>query len=567
MLLIVYIMISNILDTREISTHQKKKEGVFYTYDLTIIDKILDLSIRNWDFILDLKIFEPACGNGAFLVRLLQRIYEQHKLNDEIVEFVQNNLFFNDVSSSAIDDTCENIRIFFNDIGISSSSITFNAFNIDFTRKQNNIDLFSNHIKGSISDFYRFFDVVLGNPPYVSLYGRRDKKKDESLRDYYLKTYNLFPQKLKNGKINFVMLFIEHGINFLKNDGILTYIIDVSFFESAYEHLRKYILEHTKIEYIITEIKSFDVASGQIIISLKKRKNIDFNYNVIIENNYSNTSINYNICSWYDKSNEYKFEIIGQEEKLIIKKIYSINKNNFSTLFPKKTVRTCCMMLNMEDRFTSLTYDKEEYLYKYYEGSKSLKNKYSKMVEQKYFFYNKGLQNKINDELKIELEKQGIKNKKRIGLGEIDLYDNPKIFIRQSAKEIIATYDDFQSAANNSLYSVSFRNSDEKSVFLLKLLLAQLNSTLITFFAQSKRVIRYSKGKQPQIKISDINQIPIFIDTEIDNQLVSHIDSIIARENVESATKTIDEMIFNYYMITDSEKQFIFNYVKKYKLS
>ena len=46
---------------------------------------------------------------------------------------------------------------------------------------------------------------------------------------------------------------------------------------------------------------------------------------------------------------------------------------------------------------------------------------------------------------------QGIKNKKRIGLGEDRISDWPKIYIRHSAKTIIATYDEIPSAANNSL--------------------------------------------------------------------------------------------------------------------
>ena len=69
-----------------------------------------------------------------------------------------------------------------------------------------------------------------------------------------------------------------------------------------------------------------------------------------------------------------------------------------------------------------------------------------------FFYYNKPLQDSINDELKIELTKQGVKNKKRLGLGETIIYDNPKLFIRQSAKEIIATIDLGKSSANNSLY-------------------------------------------------------------------------------------------------------------------
>jgi hypothetical protein len=294
-------------------------------------------------------------------------------------------------------------------------------------------------------------------------------------------------------------------------------------------------------------------------------------YNVQIDNFNSQESIIINTKNWYNKDNEYKFEIIDPDINKIIKKIIKKNPENFRTLFPNKTVRTCCMLLNMEDQFTSIKRN-NDYCYNYYEGSKSLKSKYSKMIQTKYFFYNKKLQDKINDELKIELKKRGIKNKKRIGLGEIELYNNPKIFIRQSAKEIIAAYDDSKSAANNSLYAVSFRKSSRESIFNLKLILAQLNSTLITFYAQYKRVIRYAIGKQPQIKISDLNSIPIFINSIYDKELVSHVDKILINSNSQTSINKIDinkidEIIYNYYHISKTEIKFIIKSVAEFKIS
>ena len=112
------------------------------------------------------------------------------------------------------------------------------------------------------------------------------------------------------------------------------------------------------------------------------------------------------------------------------------------------------MLLNLENLFV---FDKPEKnlnvkIYPYYQGSKSLKYKFSKLINYKYFHYNKNLQDKINNDLKEELTKKGVKNKKRLGLGETIIYDNPKVYIRQSAKEIIASYDEMPSAANNSLY-------------------------------------------------------------------------------------------------------------------
>src|SRR5690606_698418 len=122
------------------------------------------------------------------------------------------------------------------------------------------------------SELYNTFDYVIGNPPYVTLYGRRDKKQNEQQRVNYLKSYNQFPSSVKNGKLNLVMLFIEHSIDFLKVNGKLSFIIDVSFFETAYQYTRKFLLDNTTIEELQVNIKDFDVASGQVILKLSKSK-------------------------------------------------------------------------------------------------------------------------------------------------------------------------------------------------------------------------------------------------------------------------------------------------------
>src|SRR5690606_25378183 len=171
-----------------------------------------------------------------------------------------------------------------------------------------------------------------------------------------------------------------------------------------------------------------------------------------------------------------------------------------------------------------------------------------------FFHYNKQLQDNVNDELKAELEIKGVKNKKRLGLGETVIYDNPKIFIRQSAKEIIASYDSQPSAANNSLYVFSLRENSEEAIQFLKYLTGLLNSELITFYAQQEKIIRYSKGKQPQIKTSDLYTIPIPEDKSLQSKVISIVDKIYQKNGSESEAKEdIDNLIFDYFNIAKNE--------------
>ena len=248
-------------------------------------------------------------------------------------------------------------------------------------------------------------------------------------------------------------------------------------------------------------------------------------------------------------------------------KVYAKNDPTLKELYPKKNLRTCVMLLNMEEKFT--VYDHSQHnnvkIYPYYRGSKGLKYKYSRLRCSKYFIYNKILQDKINEDIKVELTKKGIKNKKRIGLGEIEIYENPKIFIRQSAKELIASYDEKPSSANNSLYVFSLRNNSKDSINFLKYLCGLLNSNLYTFFAQQRRIIRYNKGKQPQIKISDLYQIKVPQTIKLQTKIVKLVDNIYAQNfHIDRLKAKIDSAIYEYYGLSEDDIEVIENSIQSY---
>ena len=354
------------------------------------------------------------------------------------------------------------------------------------------------------------------------------------------------------------MLFIEHSIDFLKQDGKLSFIIDLAFFETAYEHTRKYLLDNTKILSIKYNIKDFEVASGQVILTIQKTKVKD-NF-VAIVNAEDNTRIEVNQRLWYNSNDQYKYRFITCSKSAeIIGKIIAKKCPTLKELYPKKNLRTCVMLLNMEDRFVFEEQKPKNNvnIYPYYQGSKGLKNKFAQMENTKFFHYNKELQDKINDELKAELTAKGIKNKKRLGLGETVIYDNPKVYIRQSAKEIIASYDENPSSANNSLYVFSLRNNSESSVQFLKFLCGLFNSELITFFAQQRKIIRFSKGKQPQIKVSDLYTVPIPSDLKLQKEISKLVELIYEKGFSEKYVDKINNLVYQYFGINNEEVQII----------
>jgi tRNA1(Val) A37 N6-methylase TrmN6 len=541
----------------KINVNQRKDFGIYLTNNINTIDRILDSIDFEDNKLLSRKFLEPSCGNGVFLIRLLEKICEKIKDVTLVSNFIEQNIYFVDIDEKMVETTKKNINEFFKITFNNNFNGEYNAFIFDYTlrlKPKKNNSLFDTILKVPLSEFLGKMDYIIGNPPYVSLYGRRDRKKDEAQRIYYLNRYSQFPDTLKNGKINFVMLFIEQSIDLLKEDGILSFIIDLAFFETAYQHTRKYLLEKTKILSIEYNIKDFEVVSGQIIIKVQKGKAIE---NIVeIIDAETQTKINVKQENWDMPNDQYKFRFnTCADSAEIIKKINNKRCSTLKELYPKKNLRTCVMLLNMENLFVfeEKQIEKKVKIYPYYQGSKGLKGKYHNMEYSKYFHYDKELQDIINDELKEELIAKGIKNKKRLGLGEIVIYDNPKVYIRQSAKEIIASYDEIPSSANNSLYVFSLRDTSKQSITFLKFLCGLLNSELITFYAQKMNIIRFSKGKQPQIKTSDLYTIPIPTDIKLQKKISNIVDRIYTNKNHSEYIEEVDRLIFEYFQLSDVE--------------
>ena len=546
---------------------ERKKNGIFLTNSLITVENILDVIVIDCD-IFSKRILEPSCGQGIFILKLLANIYSKFPDSLLVSNFISNNIFFVDVQEEMIEKTKSNIEKLYNFLFEEDFAGSFNDITWDFTDKiVSGNSLFEEIRITPFSELYNSFDYIIGNPPYVTLYGRRDKKKNELQRVNYLNNYHQFPSSVKNGKLNLVMLFIEHSLDFLRENGKLSFIIDVSFFETAYEHTRKYLLEKTTIDELQVNIQDFEVASGQVIIKLSKGKSLNNNNVQILDHKTQNR---YLIVqdSWYNKNDEYKFRYNGCSiSKQILGKVEAKKDNTILQLYPNKNLRTCVMLLDMEEKFTFVEKGERDrnLLYPYYQGSKALSEKYGSLDYKKYFFYDKPLQDSINDELKIELEKQGIKNKKRLGLGETIIYDNPKIFIRQSAKEIITTIDLGKSAANNSLYVFSLRGNSEKTIDFLYFLCGFLNTNFITYYAQQMNIIRFSQGKQPQIKIGDLGSIFIPNDTKLQSE-ISDLCKEIYKDNAlkQTVTTKINSLIYDYYDLTQNEIENIEKSIKDF---
>ncbi len=527
------------------SSEDKKNCGSFYTRS----NDIIDYMINNVQIDEDTHILEPSCGSGLFLIEIIKIIKNNSKeLNKALLlKKIFKNIEANDIDSMACKITEANILCSLIE-DIKDVYIQNNGFKLP-KLKIYNYDFCYKNINNK-------YDVIIGNPPFVTLYGRRSRNMTEEKRAYF-NTFKFVVDKKKNNKFNLSMFFIENSLDLLKKNGKLSFILDISFFEDAYMDMRKYLLDNYTIEELTTNVNGFEnVASNQIILTILNKKS-DVQDNVKYFDYSTKKTKLFSQSIWNKRDKKYNFLLPLDGVKKEIINIMEKNKK-LDDYFPGKSLRTCCALTGRTDDFI-VEKDKktDNEIFPYLEGAKGVAYKFAKPSPFRYIEYDYDLQLKISDEFKVELEALGIKNKKRVTLGDKECYKSPKIFIRQSASEIISTYTEENYAANNSIYILSLKNSNKESTDKLKYTNGILNSKLISYFASSTNVIRGGNGKTPQIKISDLKRIPIALANNEDfNKIIDLTDKLQERFN-ENEYRELNKLVYKIYGISEEQEEYI----------
>lgn len=118
------------------------------------------------------------------------------------------------------------------------------------------------------------FDVVIGNPPYVSIWNM-DKEAKATYQDLY---------KTASGHYDLYVLFYELGLSILRTGGILTFITSNKWMAQSYgKNLRKLFLSK-KVKRLLdfSAHQVFDSATVDTQISLIKNESIKTDYEIEI---------------------------------------------------------------------------------------------------------------------------------------------------------------------------------------------------------------------------------------------------------------------------------------------
>lgn len=258
------------------TTGKRKKDGVVYTPDFithwiveqalgSYLDKCKQAiehepdSLAWWQAYRDrlavLRICDPACGSGAFLVAAFKYLKEEYKVvNTRLDELGETG----DLVSKDLNDDILNNNLFGVDINAESVEIARLSLWLATAEKGKKLISLKNNIKQGNSIIHhkstdknafiwagKFtdFDVVLGNPPYV----RQERLSD--IKPYLEKHYQTY-----HGVADLYTYFFELGLKILRKDGHLGYISSSTFFKTGSgEALRK----HLSIEANLKQIVDF----------------------------------------------------------------------------------------------------------------------------------------------------------------------------------------------------------------------------------------------------------------------------------------------------------------------
>ncbi len=418
-------------------------------------------------------------------------------------------------------------------------------------------------VLNDVGDFVGF-DVVIGNPPYLSYYSRQSKQDvdSEKLIKTLVKQYSFINNKSKLGRYNSLMFFLEKSLEISKKDGISTFIVDTNIHSNPSEDIRKYMLQKSSFIEVINDLSVFEgVASSQVILSYYNNSLIDNSTAIKKFINGDFKIISEISQDMLIESNILKFDDNPLTQS-ILNKVNSHSK--LCELIPKAHIRTCINFggksnLFIRDNMIS-TIDLP-----LIEGSSGVYKSYCNVYFERYVRYDTNLRDELNAGFKEEAQKNGLRTPKVIGLGNLEHFKSPKIFVRQSDSKITATFTDIECCGDYSLFIITSDNLElHNDVIHLFYVLAILNSRLITFYSIKKDLIKNLNTGTPQLRLKDLRDIPCpKIEMKDQERIVSIVLELIKgtlnEDQANRLKSKIDKQVYELFGLNNEEIEFIEN--------
>ena len=360
------------------------------------------------------------------------------------------------------------------------------------------------------------FDIVIANPPYVQL------SKQPNVSESYKKTLkDTFGTS--GGRLNLFIFMLHHAINITNKYGVITFIIPNTILtQEYYKDTRELLLKHhlhTIVNYNDMEFDNAVVENVTLIVTKDTPKENDVH-----------------VYSCKGKEVEYVKTISTLKFKKQKGFVFNINSNDFiDKLFEDTTPLSELCNINQAialkgDKSLSVKHEYSSGYYKFLDGRNI--GRYSITWSGLYLDY--------------DLER--IHSCKRKDIFEC----KEKLFFRRVSANLMATYDDSQYFALNTLVVITPKKNCD-----IKFILALFNSNLMNYIYKNK--FKSTKTVFSEIQARSVGELPIKECSKYKVGIVTIVDRILAAKKANPLTDTseleqeIDRLVYELYGLTYDE--------------
>jgi type I restriction-modification system DNA methylase subunit len=476
----------------------------------------LDQQLKDYrEWLLNLKICDPACGSGAFLNEALDFLIKEHTYIDELNrQLFGGSLVFPNIENQILEQNIYGVDLNDESVEIAKLSLWLRTAqpkrkltSLNENIKSGNSLIESKTIAGekafnwkeNFPDVFANggFDVIIGNPPYV--FARDNFRQEE--KDYFVTKYDSAKYQ-----INTYLLFIEKSVHILKNNGIYGLIIPNSWLMMySGEGLRKFLLQTNKINQIINLAGfSFETANVETVILLAEKEIIEKENKIdILLNNGNEFYLSHSKKqSEFSKNEGFEFKVFLDDNNDDLNSKISKNSeilDNIVTIkaglqaYEKDKGEPKQSAEDVINRPFDYDYKFDDNTHKYLDGKDV--GRYYTSWSGLYLRYGKHLASPRT----------------------FNLFDGKKIIVREITgnfpKCLISTYSEETYLYNRS--NIAIVEKPDKNISL-KYVLAVLNSKLISYYFV-KNTAKSVRKLFPKIILNDLRKFPMK-EIEMDQQ-------------------------------------------------
>lgn len=376
------------------------------------------------------------------------------------------------------------------------------------------------------NDVANGFDVVIGNPPYITYKG----KEVVDITDAEVKQLiSLYPNSAEY-KVNSYALFTERGVNLLKKNGTLAYIIPSTILQNKYlKKIRKYLITKFHISQIVSFAnKVFEAVTDSIILKVNNNHSGELKTIAIRKNDLDFSNLDdlktYNPEKWNDEANDFVINLkTNESEDEIISKIE--NSSTFLDSFLEANIGI--------KRADAPIIDRPESGYKKFLVGRNI-NKFILEFPNSYILFDQSLFH--------------------TGIDENIFREKEKVLVRKTGNKLIAVWDNEKYYTDQSIYNLYPKRG--KSVNL-KVVTALLNSPMLEYYFNKKMIT--NPDVFPYIKGIHLKKLPIKFpkNQSEEKQFETLVEKIVEGKKEDKNTskweQQLNALVYKLYGLTPEE--------------